>query len=480
MVEEVVGHLLQQRVGVEIEADLRTVPPGIREPAHAPRYPYSRVALAPVRGAIAAGLRFAPYGAAMGFPSEFWWGTGASSTQAEGAAPASDWYALERARARAADRNRERLRHPLRRGLRAVRGVRAAQPPPVDRVGTHRARRGPARRSRDRALPRGADGRARRRRQPVGVPAPLHAARLVHRDRRRRLRRRAGAVVLLAPPRRVLRGDVRRPRVRVEADQRTGRVLVDLPHRRTLARGARLGQGLRHARRRCCSRSATRGARLRGSGQPVATIHNLSPVFRVGETVQTTNDRPTLSTRSSGTSGCAPIATACSSSRDACRARCPDLREACDLVGFSYYSAIGIDNEGRQTPYPANARVGSMGYAPWSEGLGIVLHRLHDDLPGRPLLICEHGVGTDDDEFRCDVLRESLGHRLRRDRRRRRRARLLPLDRRRQLRVGPRLRRAVRRVHARPRTPRQRRAPPRLRHALANRGFGDNRRQPRS
>ena len=49
-----------------------------------------------------------------------------------------------------------------------------------------------------------------------------------------------------------------------------------------------------------------------------------------------------------------------------------------------------------------------MGYAPWSEGLGIVLRRLHDELPGRPLLICEHGVGTDDDEWRSDVLRESL------------------------------------------------------------------------
>ncbi len=49
-----------------------------------------------------------------------------------------------------------------------------------------------------------------------------------------------------------------------------------------------------------------------------------------------------------------------------------------------------------------------MGYAPWSEGLGIVLHRLHDELPGRPLLICEHGVGTDDDEWRSDVLGESL------------------------------------------------------------------------
>ena len=33
----------------------------------------------------------------MTFGPDFWWGTGASSTQAEGAAPASDWYAMERA-----------------------------------------------------------------------------------------------------------------------------------------------------------------------------------------------------------------------------------------------------------------------------------------------------------------------------------------------------------------------------------------------
>ena len=31
-----------------------------------------------------------------GFPDDFWWGTGASSTQTEGAAPRSDWYAWER------------------------------------------------------------------------------------------------------------------------------------------------------------------------------------------------------------------------------------------------------------------------------------------------------------------------------------------------------------------------------------------------
>ena len=31
----------------------------------------------------------------MRFPDDFWWGTGASSTQSEGAAPASDWFREE-------------------------------------------------------------------------------------------------------------------------------------------------------------------------------------------------------------------------------------------------------------------------------------------------------------------------------------------------------------------------------------------------
>jgi beta-glucosidase len=86
----------------------------------------------------------------------------------------------------------------------------------------------------------------------------------------------------------------------------------------------------------------------------------------------------------------------------------PDLRECCDLVGFSYYCAAAIGPDGESRPYPSGVRVGPLGYAPWSEGLGIVLRRLHDELPGRPLLVCEHGVGTDDDAWRGDVLRVSI------------------------------------------------------------------------
>jgi len=49
-----------------------------------------------------------------------------------------------------------------------------------------------------------------------------------------------------------------------------------------------------------------------------------------------------------------------------------------------------------------------MGYVPWAEGLGLVLRRLAEELPGRPLLVAEFGVGTDDDEWRQDVLRDGI------------------------------------------------------------------------
>ena len=120
---------------------------------------------------------------------------------------------------------------------------------------------------------------------PVGLPAPLHPAGLVHRGRRGRVRRRPRPLVLLAPPRRVLRRDVRRPRVRLEADQRAGRVR----RRSTRTGGRRRPPRLAPGVRRCYGATllAQRDAwrELRGGGAPVATIHNLSPIFAVDDTV---------------------------------------------------------------------------------------------------------------------------------------------------------------------------------------------------
>ena len=78
VVQQVVGDLAEDRVGVELEADLRAVPARVSELRHAMRHCRQKdmiggypVASAPV----------------MPLPEGFLWGTGASSTQCEGAAP---------------------------------------------------------------------------------------------------------------------------------------------------------------------------------------------------------------------------------------------------------------------------------------------------------------------------------------------------------------------------------------------------------
>ena len=147
---------------------------------------------------------------------------------------------------------------------------------------------------------------------------------------------------------------------------------------------------------------------LRGGGTPVATIHGLSPVYAVDDSVPAAKWASALEALTwsiwlrAERDGVLELP-------DRASREIPDLREVGDLIGFSYYSAAGVDRDGRFAAYPRGRRVGPLGYAPWSEGLGLVLHRLHDELPGRPLLIGEHGVGTDDDAWRVDVLRESLG-----------------------------------------------------------------------
>jgi beta-glucosidase len=146
---------------------------------------------------------------------------------------------------------------------------------------------------------------------------------------------------------------------------------------------------------------------LRGGGKPVATVHNLSPVFTIADSIPGDATHARLEAMMWDVWMRADRDGVLELPGQAAR-EVRDLREACDLIGFSYYSATGVDAEGKIVPYPTSARVGPMGYAPWSEGLALVLHRLSEELPGRPLLICEHGVGTDDDQWRCDVLRESL------------------------------------------------------------------------
>ncbi|HEY4331305.1 MAG TPA: family 1 glycosylhydrolase [Ilumatobacteraceae bacterium] len=85
----------------------------------------------------------------------------------------------------------------------------------------------------------------------------------------------------------------------------------------------------------------------------------------------------------------------------------PDLAGCFDLIGFSYYASIGV-RAGRMTVHPADAPVSALGYGIWAGGLGLVLDRLHQEVPGTPLLVAEYGIGTDDDEVRRQYLEDGL------------------------------------------------------------------------
>jgi beta-glucosidase len=87
----------------------------------------------------------------------------------------------------------------------------------------------------------------------------------------------------------------------------------------------------------------------------------------------------------------------------------PAFTEAFDIVGFSYYGTSTRNAEGKVGPYPPATELGPIGYSPSSDGIKVVLDRLHAELPGKPVLVSEHGVGTDDDAKRCAIVDRSLG-----------------------------------------------------------------------
>jgi beta-glucosidase len=85
----------------------------------------------------------------------------------------------------------------------------------------------------------------------------------------------------------------------------------------------------------------------------------------------------------------------------------PELAASFDLIGFSYYSTIGVSG-GRIVPHPVGAPLSPLGYAIWADGLRLVLDRLAQELPGAPLLVAEYGIGSDDDEVRAAYLERGL------------------------------------------------------------------------
>jgi beta-glucosidase len=85
----------------------------------------------------------------------------------------------------------------------------------------------------------------------------------------------------------------------------------------------------------------------------------------------------------------------------------PDLAGAFDLIGFSYYLTLGVQ-AGRIVPHPPGAPISPLGYGISADGLRLVLDRLHEVVPDAPLLVGEYGIGTDDDAVRQAYLEAGL------------------------------------------------------------------------
>jgi beta-glucosidase len=87
-----------------------------------------------------------------------------------------------------------------------------------------------------------------------------------------------------------------------------------------------------------------------------------------------------------------------------------DLRNCCDVIGFTYSSATAIDREGAWVPWPSHVPPGPLGWAPWAEGLAFTARRLAEAFPSQPLALMGCGVPGLDDRRRADVVAEMRDH----------------------------------------------------------------------
>jgi beta-glucosidase len=152
--------------------------------------------------------------------------------------------------------------------------------------------------------------------------------------------------------------------------------------------------------------TAEAAVRLRATGAPVASVFSLSPIVAQDESEETHRRaellydylwRPAIGLYRDGVlqvSGRDPVER-------------PDLAGAFDLIGFSYYSGMGVA-EGRSALHPVGAPRSPLGYAIWPDGLRLVLDTLRAELPAAPLLVAEYGIGTDDDTERAAYIERGL------------------------------------------------------------------------
>lgn len=142
---------------------------------------------------------------------------------------------------------------------------------------------------------------------------------------------------------------------------------------------------------------------LRGGAAPVVTAHPLGPVQAADQTVPAAQWRRRLDAMmwSTPTSAQRDGVLTIPGRADEVVA---DLAASCDLFGFTYRGGLAVDGDGKLRPYPGTERVDQTGHTPWPAGLGETVRRVGEELGDGELVIAAFGVGTDDDEWRADVI----------------------------------------------------------------------------
>ncbi len=340
----------------------------------------------------------------MAWPSGFLWGTGASSTQCEGAAPASDWWEWERTghAPRSGDGNGFGTRYAEDFALLADLGL------VHHRLSLEWARLEPEEGVHDRAAV--AHYRAV---LTAAREAGVHPWVSLHHFTLPRWFLTSGGFLVESNRTRVWRRHVD-----FVAETFGDLVAGWQPVNETnyYARAAYGGRGwppghddrteTAMANEAIHLANAEASVRLAQTGAPVSTIFGLSPIVPQDDEASTASMAGALSAYYWApwvglfrdgvlrVPGRPPVER-------------PDLVGFADMIGFSYYGTMGV-RQGKLDLHPPDAPMSPLGYAIWADGLGLVLDRLHHELPGTPLLVAEYGIGTDDDAVRSAYLERGL------------------------------------------------------------------------
>lgn len=86
----------------------------------------------------------------------------------------------------------------------------------------------------------------------------------------------------------------------------------------------------------------------------------------------------------------------------------PELAGTFDVIGLTHDHPISIDRRGGVHPYPPDDRRSDAGFTPIPNEVGELLSFVSGELPGRRFMIAGHGVATADDEWRERVLQETI------------------------------------------------------------------------